>query len=280
MCWHVLLLNYLVELDGWLFCLGRTYHGSLHHYNDVIMGAIASEITSLTIVYSIVYWDTDQRKHQNSASLAFVWIPRINGQLRGKCFHLMTSSWSQLLCVWQENTHRLAWLDCIVIRRWPCWLIIWTLLEPYMVLYGFVRMLLDKSIPLSLTGEMCLSLNGRCFTIAKKSIHDPLNWFNIGDERIIRTVLFKFKTSFLFPRLELVRALILNAKCWTQVRGWIERHRCIFPIGIHWKQNYLTPCANGLVLPCWLAWIHLDHRYRNYNPISQRTAVQDLCHSR
>ena len=67
---------------------------SLHpHYNDVIMGAIASQITSLTIVYSIVYSDADQRKHQSSASLAFVrGIPRTNGQLRGKCFHLMTSS--------------------------------------------------------------------------------------------------------------------------------------------------------------------------------------------
>ena len=43
------------------------------HYNDVIMGAIGSHITSLTIVYSTVYSDTDQRKHQSSASLAFVW---------------------------------------------------------------------------------------------------------------------------------------------------------------------------------------------------------------
>ena len=42
------------------------------HYNDVIMGAIASQITGLTIVFSIVYLDTDQRKHQSSASLAFV----------------------------------------------------------------------------------------------------------------------------------------------------------------------------------------------------------------
>ena len=42
------------------------------HYDDVIMGAIASQITSLTIVYSIVYAGTDQRKHQSSASLAFV----------------------------------------------------------------------------------------------------------------------------------------------------------------------------------------------------------------
>ena len=42
------------------------------HYGDVIMDAIASQIISLTIVYSIVYSDADQRKHQSSASLAFV----------------------------------------------------------------------------------------------------------------------------------------------------------------------------------------------------------------
>ena len=42
------------------------------HYNDIIMGTMASQITSLTIVYSIVYSGTDQRKHQSSASLAFV----------------------------------------------------------------------------------------------------------------------------------------------------------------------------------------------------------------
>ena len=43
------------------------------HYGDVIMGTIASQITSLTTVYSTVYSDADQRKHQSSASLAFVW---------------------------------------------------------------------------------------------------------------------------------------------------------------------------------------------------------------
>ena len=43
------------------------------HYGDVTMGAIASQITSLTIVYSTVYSDADQSKHQSSASLAFVW---------------------------------------------------------------------------------------------------------------------------------------------------------------------------------------------------------------
>ena len=43
------------------------------HYNDVRMGAIPSQITSLTIVNPTVYLDAGQRKHQSSASLAFVW---------------------------------------------------------------------------------------------------------------------------------------------------------------------------------------------------------------
>ena len=36
------------------------------------MGAVVSQITSLTIVYSTVFSDADQRKHQSSALLAFV----------------------------------------------------------------------------------------------------------------------------------------------------------------------------------------------------------------
>ena len=63
-----------------LFWMSRKFSMQLHviykihdvHYGDVTMGAIASQITSLTIVYSIVYSDADQRKHQSSASLAFV----------------------------------------------------------------------------------------------------------------------------------------------------------------------------------------------------------------
>ena len=42
------------------------------HYDDVIMSAIASRIASLTTVYLIVYSRVDQRRHQSSASLAFV----------------------------------------------------------------------------------------------------------------------------------------------------------------------------------------------------------------
>ena len=44
------------------------------HYGDVIMSMhmMASQITSLTIVFATIYSCADQRKHQSSASLAFV----------------------------------------------------------------------------------------------------------------------------------------------------------------------------------------------------------------
>ena len=85
------------------------------HYCDVIMGAMVSQITSLTIVYSTVH--SDQRKQQCPASLAFVreftgdrWNPRTNGQWRGKCFHLMTSSCFQTLitCCWVKKDRHCA----------------------------------------------------------------------------------------------------------------------------------------------------------------------------
>ena len=52
------------------------------------MGAMASQIPNLTIVYSTVHSGTDQRKHQSPASLAFLWgeftgdrwIPRTKDQ--------------------------------------------------------------------------------------------------------------------------------------------------------------------------------------------------------
>ena len=64
---------------GW----GSAWHHSLYwddpatqrktvHNSDVIMGMMASQITSLVIVYSTVYSGANGRKHQSSASLAFV----------------------------------------------------------------------------------------------------------------------------------------------------------------------------------------------------------------
>ena len=70
------------------FKLQIVYEFLHFHYNDVTMGSMTSQITSLTIVYSAVYSDTDQRKHQSSASLAIVrGIHRHKWPVTRKCFH-------------------------------------------------------------------------------------------------------------------------------------------------------------------------------------------------
>ena len=55
------------------FLIFQVLHINVIHYNNVIMSAMASQITSLTIVYSTVYSGEDQRKYQSSASLVYVW---------------------------------------------------------------------------------------------------------------------------------------------------------------------------------------------------------------
>ena len=97
------------------------------HYNEVIMGAIASQITSLTIVYSIVYSDADQRKHQSSASLAFVWgIHRgpVNSPHKWPVTRKMFPFDDVIMLRWLcENMLNKCWS-----RRWShpgCWLYVY-----------------------------------------------------------------------------------------------------------------------------------------------------------
>ena len=98
-CFFFTLYKYIWNKKNRNMC--RPGHGSAnlrYHYCDVIMGAMVSQTTSLTIVYPIVHSGADQRKYQRSASLAFVWeIHRwpVNSlhkwPVTRKCFHLMTS---------------------------------------------------------------------------------------------------------------------------------------------------------------------------------------------
>ena len=93
---------------GFLYGPRRNWLG---HYIDVIMTTMASQITRPTIVYSTVYSDADQRKHQSSASVAFVWgihrdrwIPRAKGQLRGN------------VSIWWRH-HERIWNVMVIIRQ-------------------------------------------------------------------------------------------------------------------------------------------------------------------
>ena len=83
------------------------------HNNDVIMSAMACQITSPTIAYSTVYSGADQIKHQSSASLALWgeftgdrWIPPQRASNAESFFNLMTSSW-----VWLYQHVLYMWLS-------------------------------------------------------------------------------------------------------------------------------------------------------------------------
>ena len=53
----------------------------LNQYNDVIMNTMAFQITGVSVVYSTVLLDADQRKHQSSASLACAGNSPVTGEL-------------------------------------------------------------------------------------------------------------------------------------------------------------------------------------------------------
>ena len=66
--------HFMIDVITYLSLLLPPCHEiPLYNNCDVIMSAMACQITSLTAFYSNVYSDADQAKHQSSASLAFVW---------------------------------------------------------------------------------------------------------------------------------------------------------------------------------------------------------------
>ena len=86
------------------------------HHNDVTMGTIASQITSLTTVYSIVYSNADQRKHQSSASLAFV-----RGIHRGPV--ISPQKWAVTLKMFPFDDVIMIWLFFNAIKPWQMWFV-------------------------------------------------------------------------------------------------------------------------------------------------------------
>ena len=100
--WQIPVQVMIISSAKWHF---RFSDGISHHihYSSVIVGAMTSQITNLTMftqpfiqaqikenIKAPHHWPlcrkfTDER-----------WIPRTKGQLREKCFHVMTSSWGPI----------------------------------------------------------------------------------------------------------------------------------------------------------------------------------------
>ena len=101
-------------------CIHWDTNQTLHYRNDM-MNAMAYQITGVSVVYSTDCSGADQRKHQSSASLAFVrGIHRwpVNSphkeQVTWKWFHLMTSSWHSLVSFWSLCMYMESELDLCV----------------------------------------------------------------------------------------------------------------------------------------------------------------------
>ena len=90
-----------------------THMWLISHYDDVIMSTMASRITSLMVVYSTVYSDADQRKHQSSASLAFVWGITGTGE-----FPAQRASHAENVSIWWRH-HGIMPTECELSPQLP-----------------------------------------------------------------------------------------------------------------------------------------------------------------
>ena len=93
---------------------------SLSHYGDVIISTMASQITSLSIVCSSVCSDADQRKHQSSASLAFVreihrWA--VNSPHKGPVTRKMFPFYDVIMGVGLRRPSNISELGAVSIRK-------------------------------------------------------------------------------------------------------------------------------------------------------------------
>ena len=83
----------------------------LVHYGDVIMGAIAYQITSLTIVYPAVYLDVDQRKY--ISKLCVTGLCMGNSPGTGEFPAQMASNAENVSIWWRHHEHSLP-----LIKTW------------------------------------------------------------------------------------------------------------------------------------------------------------------
>ena len=131
-------LCFVVLQYSWLICCPLCHCGYIYcQYSDAIMGVIASEMTRLAIVCSPVYSGADQRKDQNSASLAFVrgiprcrWIPRTMASNADNysiwwCHHDLTH-WPWQIWIWNILVsdilnipcgNSIGWVQCIYTMK-------------------------------------------------------------------------------------------------------------------------------------------------------------------
>ena len=123
--------------DNWDHVLGFS------HYNDVIMSALASQITSRTIVYSNFYSGADERKHQSSASLAFVreihrW-PVNSPHKRPVTRKMFPFDDVIMKCLLNSKSWNIIWKIILLLYNRHCATVVWKLLFRLCVIATDVR---------------------------------------------------------------------------------------------------------------------------------------------
>ena len=131
------------------------------------MGAIASQITSLTIVYSTVYSDADQRKHQISASLAFVqWFHRgpVNSPYKWPVTRKM-SPFDDVIMIFVLDDRRHLLLHCYTITLQIG--VIRKMVDHIFVLFMIVIVTITTT---SLANNIFVILDNVYFVLSKKTL--------------------------------------------------------------------------------------------------------------
>ena len=184
-----------VPLMGWHLCL-------VAHCGDVIISVMASQITSLTIVYLTIYSGADQRKHQSSVSLAFVsGIHRwpVNSGHKGPVMQKMfpfddnTVLIDDYICktwVWKNSCgkHLLIWINHLahnfsIIGKVPWlhfseWLLEnesspWKNVANYPYLPFFIMMTSSNGNIFHVTGLLCWEFSGHRWI---SPLQRPVTW--------------------------------------------------------------------------------------------------------
>ena len=107
----------------WVICCLLYLRAVMHtwQFSHIIMSAMSSQVTGVSIVYSNVCSGADQRQHSSSASLTFVRVVHRypvksphKRPLTRKCFHLMTSLCGcPLLCMTKGYFELNYWIELI-----------------------------------------------------------------------------------------------------------------------------------------------------------------------
>ena len=149
------------------------------------MGTIASQITSLTIVYSSVYSGADQRKPQSSASLAFMWrVPRgpVNSPhkwpvtLKMFPFYNVIMYKNNLSGIFSDIDTVTVWCDLSAYLADPFGPVVFTHV-PYSnksLIYVYVRCIISIMRPLKLKEFLCICL--KIFQRHWSCVLDTIMW--------------------------------------------------------------------------------------------------------